>query len=244
MINSVKYLLFDLDGTLIDFDLKTFIEKYLRLIQANFSHLQYARSVPEWILEGTSVMLTSVESITNKNKFLRYFQDKTKMSEDQIWEIFLQFYQTDYDKLKEITRPVSGAGEFLASAVAQDFNLVLATQPVFPEIAIRKRLLWAGLEKIPFKLVTHIDNMYASKPHKQYYEQILNMLGTTGDTCLMIGNDIEMDMAAKDSGIHTFYLQTHSQNAEPEVKNADFRGDFKLLSKILSIFPGFPLSPR
>ena len=73
MIKNVKYLLFDLDGTLIDFDLNMFIQNYLRLIQDNFSHTSYARSVPEWIMAGTGEMLSSVETITNKEKFLRFF---------------------------------------------------------------------------------------------------------------------------------------------------------------------------
>ena len=63
MINTIKYLLLDLDGTLIKFDLNTFIQNYLRLIQDNFAHLMYASSVPEWILAGTGIMLSSVKTI-------------------------------------------------------------------------------------------------------------------------------------------------------------------------------------
>ena len=111
-------------------------------------------------------MLNSLETITNKDKFLHYFQEKSGLSESEIWEIFLHFYNTDYNQLEEITQPVEGARSFLEAAVSNKFILVLATQPVFPEIDIRKRLLWAGLEHIHFQLITHIDNMYASKPHK------------------------------------------------------------------------------
>jgi FMN phosphatase YigB (HAD superfamily) len=235
MLNTVKYLLLDLDGTLIDFDMNLFIQKYLRLIQDNFSHLPIARSVPDWILGGTGVMLNSVKTITNKEKFLRYFQDKSGLDEGEIWEIFLHFYETDYNKLKEITRPVRGARSFLESAIAHGYILVLATQPVFPEIAIRKRLLWAGLEQIPFRLITHIENMYASKPFKQYFEQILKMLNTTSASCLMIGNDIDMDMAAKNSEIPTYFLQKNPDESQIKIENTDYRGDFEFLADILGI---------
>ena len=235
MTNTIKILLFDLDGTLIKFDINTFIQKYLLLIQDYFSHLPYARSVPDWILGGTGVMLNSVETVTNKEKFLRYFQHRSGLSENEIWEIFLHFYNTDYNRLKEITRPMKGAKTFLDSAVAADYQLVLATQPVFPEIAIRKRLLWAGLENIPFKLITHIENMKASKPHRQYYEQILTMLASSGEDCLMIGNDLEMDMAAKQCGIQTYFLEVDSMNPKREIENADDRGDFSKLAELLNI---------
>ncbi len=91
--------------------------------------------------------------------------------------------------------------------------LIIATQPVFPEFAIRRRLAWAGVEHIPFHLITHIENMYASKPHPQYFEQILSMLGAMSDECLMIGNDREMDLASDKVGIPSYYL-TNTINSE------------------------------
>jgi FMN phosphatase YigB (HAD superfamily) len=235
MSNTIKYLLLDLDGTLIRFDLNTFIQQYLRLIQDNFSYLPFAKSVPEWVLGGTGVMLNSIKTISNKDKFLHYFQEKSDLSESEIWEIFLHFYNTDYNKLEGITQPVEGARSFLKAAIEHNFILVLATQPVFPEIAIRKRLLWAGLQDIPFHLITHIENMYASKPHKQYFEQILKMLNTKSERCLMIGNDVDMDMAAKNSDIQTFYLQTGPDESQIKIENADSRGDFEFLADILGI---------
>jgi len=233
MKNNIKYLLFDLDGTLIKFDLNTFIQNYLRLIQNSFSHVVFAKSVPEWILGGTDEMLTSVKTITNKDKFLQYFQAKSGLSESEIWEIFLHFYNTEYNKLKEITQPIEGAKSFLETAISNKYTLVLATQPVFPEIAIRKRLEWADLEHIPFQLITHIENMVASKPHKAYFDQILKILGVTGNTCMMIGNDAEMDMAAKNSNIQTFYLKTDPNESQPDIKSADDSGDFDKLGSIL-----------
>jgi FMN phosphatase YigB (HAD superfamily) len=235
MTMTIKFLLLDLDGTLIKFDMNTFIQNYLHLIQDYFSHLQFARSVPDWILGGTAVMLNSLETMTNKEKFSRYFQQKSGLSENQIWEIFLHFYDTDYNKLRKITEPMQGAKSFLKAALDADYQLVLATQPVFPEIAVRKRLLWAGLEEIPFRLITHIENMKASKPHRQYYEQILMMLESSGEDCLMIGNDIEMDMAAKHYGIQTYFLEIDSKNPVIEVENADNRGDFNKLAELLNI---------
>jgi hypothetical protein len=61
------------------------------------------------------------------------------------------------------------------------------------------------------------------------------MLGTKSDRCLMIGNDVEMDMAAKYCEIPTFYLQTMPDKPKVAVELADFSGDFNDLADVLSI---------
>lgn len=233
MFGNIKYLLLDLDETLLSFDLNMFISEYLRLIQRHFSHITEAKSVPEWILTGTNIMLTNLETTTNKDKFVYYFQSRSGMSENEIWEIFLQFYQTDYNQLQSITKPVTGAKKFVESARAQGYKLVIATQPVFPEIAIQKRLAWAGVDQISFELITHIENMKACKPHKQYYRQILEILNADSNQCMMIGNDREMDMAAGKIGITTYYL--HTDQSDIKVTESDFQGDFTNLTELVGI---------
>ena len=47
--------------------------------------------MPEWILGGIGVMLNRLETITNKDIFLHYFQERSGLSESEIWEIFLHF---------------------------------------------------------------------------------------------------------------------------------------------------------
>jgi HAD superfamily hydrolase (TIGR01549 family) len=156
-------------------------------------------------------MLSNEGSTTNKEKFLSFFQEKTGMTEEEIWEIFLHFYQTDYNHLQKITKPIEGAQTFMEAAKDNGYKLVIATQPVFPEIAIRKRLSWAGVDHMPYELITDIETMRASKPNPAYFRQILNLLGTENDKCLMVGNDVEMDMAAGSVGITTFYLDTGNE---------------------------------
>jgi FMN phosphatase YigB (HAD superfamily) len=234
MESKIKYLLLDLDGTLIQFDIDVFIQEYLRLIQKQFSHYSFANFVPEWIMTGTDIMLSDLETITNKEKFLRFFCQKTGLFENEIWEIFLHFYNEDYEHIKEITKPIPGAKEFLEAAQAKGFTLILATQPIFPEIAIRKRLYWAGVDHIPFSLITHIENMYASKPHPQYFEQILSILGAMSDQCLMIGNDREMDLASDKVGIASYYLTENNEKDIPEGQK--LYGNFDNLGKLLDIF--------
>ena len=232
MQKKFKYLLIDLDGTLIHFDLRTFIAEYLRLIQSYFSKYSFASSVPEWIMEGTEQMLTNEGTMTNKEIFLSGFRQKTGLSEQEIWAKFLHFYQADYNQLKAITRPVPGARELLERALSAGYKLVIATQPVFPQTAILKRLAWAGLDHLPYILITHIENMYASKPYPQYFEQILSILGAMGEECLMIGNDLEMDTASEKVGIPAFFLTSGMRNL-PLAAEFTHAGDYRVLSNLL-----------
>ena len=89
MINEIEYLLLDLDGTLIQFNLNLFIREYLRQIQRHFSHFPFAKFVPDWILKGTEKMLSNKGTMTNKQIFVDYFQQKSGLSKEEMWEIFI-----------------------------------------------------------------------------------------------------------------------------------------------------------
>jgi hypothetical protein len=71
---------------------------------------------------------------------------------------------------------------------------------------------WAGINPGCFDLFTHIDNMCFVKPHVGYYRQICDMINTSPDACLMVGNDPESDMAASGAGMWT-YLTTDAHRA-------------------------------
>ncbi len=118
-------------------------------------------------------------------------------------------------------------------AAVLEYKLVLATQPVFPLVAIRQRLQWAGLEHIRFELITHIENMHACKPSPSYFKEILNELHLQPEQCLMIGNELQTDMAARQIGIKTFYL-TDREDKIPKIE-VDYSGSFRDLADLLRL---------
>ena len=234
MLKNLDYLLLDLDGTLLYFDMDLFIQQYLSLIRKQFEMYPFANDVPEWILAGTTEMLNNAGTMTNKEKFLEYFQAKTQLAEDTLWEIFIHFYETDFEFLAEITKPVKGIPEFIDNAQSAGYKIVIATQPVFPQLAIQKRLKWAGLGAVNVELITHIENMSYCKPAKGYFMEILSHLDIESKQCIMIGNDIEMDMAADQFGFETFYLN-NNQTSKTDSKLNFRSGDLTLLYQILGI---------
>ena len=82
----------------------------------------------------------------------------------------------------------------------------LATNPLFPDVATRSRIRWAGLTPEDFALYTTYENICWCKPNPEYYREILRRLDARGEDCLMVGNDAGEDTAAEAAGIRTFLL--------------------------------------
>ena len=85
-------------------------------------------------------------------------------------------------------------------------RVALATNPIFPAIATRKRIRWAGLRPEDFEWITTYENARYCKPNPLYYQEILNRLGAAPQDCLMVGNDVGDDMAAETLGMKVFLL--------------------------------------
>jgi len=117
-------------------------------------------------------------------------------------------------------------------------KLVVASNPIWPQMVQMKRLAWAGVGDLQFDLVTHIENMSYCKPRIEYYLEICQKIGENPNHCLMVGNDpvndlvvarIDMktflitdDTTANDSAIELSKRMRHE--SEIEVPTPDFTG--------------------
>jgi len=123
-------------------------------------------------------------------------------------KIFIHFYESDFDSIRSISKSDRPMVQLMERAAEAGYQLILATQPVFPEQAVRSRLNWAGAAHLPWKMITHIGNMSVCKPSPAYFQYILEYLDCEASQCLMIGNDTAMDMPAVNIGIDTFFLKS------------------------------------
>ncbi len=65
--------------------------------------------------------------------------------------------------------------------------------------------------------------MHASKPNPAYYREIASRLKVTPDQCVMVGNDVQMDiLPARRAGMKTFWI-TEAGGMATDVP-ADWRG--------------------
>jgi FMN phosphatase YigB (HAD superfamily) len=232
-----KTLLFDLDGTLLSMDMHEFVERYLESISCRFAHLFKHGDFVAKLMQSTQTMLMNKDPFkTNEEVFMEDFLPRSGLSRKEVTVMFTDYYIRDFPKLQCYTRAEPLIKGILEVAVKQKRELVIATNPVFPEIAIRQRLQWAGIGHLPFRLITTYENMHFCKPHLEYYAEILKKLNRLPGDCLMIGNDAREDLAANGVGISTFLLKNHLINDATETYAADHEGYLEDLYRLVCSF--------
>jgi FMN phosphatase YigB (HAD superfamily) len=200
-------LLFDLDGTLLDIHMPAFLEAYFPLLAPRFGLGGDVGRFREILFESVRLMMHSRDGHRRLDRvFLDSFAPRVAMTEKAVLEAFGDFHREDFDGLRRLTRPLPAARPLLEGALSRGYTLALATNPVFFREAVEARLRWAGLEGVPFSLVSTAENMHFCKPHPEYFEELLRHLGKTARECVMIGNDPAKDMPASKVGITTFYV--------------------------------------
>ena len=99
-----------------------------------------------------------------------------------------------------------GAKEVVETVKQKGLMAVLATNPLFPAVATKARMGWAGLSPEDFVYYTTYENSSYCKPNLKYYEMILEEIGVKPQECLMVGNDVQEDMIAEKLGMEVFLL--------------------------------------
>ena len=232
-------LLFDLDGTLINFEPELFIRTYLGAAAQFFIDLiPNPELFYKELLKSTNAMENSDnEKTTALEDFLLDFCPKFNVDCSQISERFLQFYQTGFNVIQPLISQIEGANELLQNIKKNlpDTKLILATNPVFPFIAVRKRMEWGNISEALFDLITHAENSHFCKNNKKYWLNIASIMKIEPRNSLVIGNDAYRDLIAKKYGYKTFLVETTSENEEKITKETepDFKGNFSDLNQLL-----------
>lgn len=204
----IRTLLFDLDGTLLDADMEVFLPAYLKSLAPRWARVMPPQKFAADLLAATEAMVRNQDpGRTNQDVFIADFFPRTGLDPDQWMPVFDDFYRTDYLRLRQLTAPRPIARPLVEAALAQRYEVVIATNPVFPRIAIDARLEWGNLEGLPFRLVTSFEVMHFCKPNPRYFAEILEQVGRRAEECVMIGNDATEDMVACRVGLKTFLTQ-------------------------------------
>ncbi|MCL6443665.1 MAG: HAD family hydrolase [Alicyclobacillus sp.] len=222
---ALTTLLFDLDGTLLPLNLDEFMKGYFELLLPNLRQFGDAKSMKARIWQATEAMMANEDpSVTNEDAFKSAFFAQSDISESEIWPIFAQFYAITFGKLQVLTRPTNISREICRTAADKGYELVLATNPIFPEAAIRHRMQWAEIDDIPFALVTSMERMHFCKPSPKYYVEILDKLDRSPFECLMFGNDVQEDGVAGKIGMQTYLVTDCLINREVGHLEFTYRG--------------------
>ncbi|MDT8859713.1 HAD family hydrolase [Alkalihalobacillus sp. MEB130] len=218
-----KVILFDLDGTLLPMDTNLFVSNYIKELAPRVGHIIDPNEFTKALLAGTEAMIKNVEpGKTNEQVFEETFLALTSLKREQIWPALDEFYETVFPTLSHLSNPTPMAKQVVEEAIKQGFRVVIATNPLFPKVAIHHRLKWAGLEEVTFDLITVYEEISFTKPNKEYYQDICHRLDVKPDQCVMVGNDIQEDMVTSTIGMKTFLVEGNViDRGEPEYRIDD-----------------------
>ena len=237
----IDTILFDLDGTLLQFSQEMFIGAYFTELKKVFVKLGIdPESSVKAVWSGTKAMIRNDGSTLNTHRFWKAFADTMGISGDALKAVEAacdSFYANEFDAVKKILTPNDAPKQLVRTMAEKGYTVVLATNPLFPLCAVKTRLGWAGLEPDDFRLVTHYANSTYCKPNPGYYREVFSKIGKEPEQCLMAGNNPTEDMVAGDLGAEVFLVTDCLEN-EAGADIAVFRrGKLAKLESLLTSFP-------
>ncbi len=233
-ITMIKTVLFDLDRTLLPMDQMEFTMRYFKALLRKMTPLGYdPEKLKSAVWQGTGDMIRNIGSEFNETVYWRRFFSLMGEDKRDAKKLFEDFYINDFNSVQEICGFEPRAGGFIKSLKERGYNLILASNPIFPETAQIIRLRWAGVDPDDFTYITSYENSSWSKPNPAYYTEIVEKLGIRADECLMVGNDATEDMIAATIGMHVFLMTDWLLNRKGLDISVYRQGSFEELSGFL-----------
>ncbi len=231
-----KWVLFDLDGTLLPMDQEVFTKAYFKGLAGTLMPYGYnPEELVSAIWSGTGSMVKNDGSRTNEEAFWDKFYQIFGEGVKEHLPIFDRFYQTDFDKVKEVCGYNPEAKTLVDDLKKKNYRVGLATNPIFPAVATKARIRWAGFSPEDFEFFTTYENSRYCKPNPEYYKSILDTYGINAENCVMVGNDAVEDVAAEKLGIKFFLLTDCLINKKGEDISRLPNGGFSELRKFFGI---------
>lgn len=213
---SIKAVLFDLDGTLLSMDQDNFIKTYMGALVRFHAPRGYDPEIlMKAIWKGTGAMVANDGSTSNENVFWSTFAKVFEgFDREKDEPYFDKFYKERFDDVKAVSTYDARSVDIVKHVKENGLRAILATNPLFPAIATRKRMAWAGLFEEDFEFFTSYENSNYSKPSLGYYREVLAKAGLEACECLMVGNDVSDDMVAQGLGMKVFLLTDNLINKD------------------------------
>lgn len=207
----IKSVLIDLDNTLINNDDKLFALEFAHQIR-NFGQKYGIEHLDQ--LFRSHVKQIRSETVTDQTiqeRFNRYTSQATGLPIAEVDALYTEFYTTT--PLAEFTTPILGAVEFIQQLLDHNYEIAIATNPMYPRQFAIQRLIQGGLERFieQFSFITHSDNMHFLKPAVCYYAELIARMGFEPDEVIMIGDRADNDITpAQAIAIQSYLFQDQS----------------------------------
>lgn len=211
----ITTVLFDLDGTLLPMDNDNFVKYYFGFLCKKMAPYGYdSKELIDAIWAGVASMVKNDGSKVNEEVFWETFVKVLGERALETRSVIEDFYANEFNQAKAVCGYDQKLVDLVYSLKEKNIRIVLATNPIFPAIATKNRISWAGFKPEDFELYTTYENIGCSKPNLKYYEELLKRLNVSASECIMVGNDVNEDMIAKDLGMEVFLLTTNIINRD------------------------------
>ncbi len=199
----IKAVLLDMDNTLLFNPDMAFAQNFIALFERHFVEAGFT-NVRDNLRTAIQAMGSEQKgNITNLNLALDIIG---KDNVDYAKRVLNSFYTEVYPNLKQCVKPIEGVSELIYRLKEMELEIVIATNPIYPEIAVRQRMKWANLplEDDLYHLITSADTMHFAKPDPAFYAEILGRVGVEPDETIMVGDSLRNDIIpAQTIGIRT-----------------------------------------
>lgn len=206
----ITTVLFDLDGTLLPIELDDFQNVYFEALTTKLNDIVGPKQLIKMIMASTKAVVENTDKVKNEVVFMDAL--KSFVGEDNLkvyQERFIDFYNNEFSVLKTVINPNQHMIEAVSLLKEKGYDLIVATNPLFPKIAIEKRIRWAGFDVSDFTYITSFEDNHYCKPHPIYYQEILDETNKNPKECMMVGNDRLEDLIAAKLGIKTYLITDH-----------------------------------
>ena len=230
----IKAVLFDLDGTLLPMDEEYFKKIYFGAVYKKIAYLGYTLDeLLKVIWYGTKKMIQNDGSQTNEELFWKSFIEVHPDRLEENKENFVDFYSNIFPTLGHTCGYQPLAKDFIKALKDKGYEVIIASNPIFPLVATKARIRWAGCNPDDFKYITAYENSRFSKPNLKYYEEVLEKTGYKPEEVIMVGNDVREDMIVNKLGIDSYLITDCLLNLDNEDINKYKHGNFEEIMNLV-----------
>ncbi len=206
----ITTLFLDLDDTLLGNPNKSFLPAYFQVLARRLAPFMPPDQFVTGLRAATAAMLSNTDPRrTMQQVFEAAFAEFTGREISEAQALINAFYRNDFPELAPVTETRPAAREVVEWAANEGLQVVIATNPVYPQTAIEQRLDWAGISphEYDFAFVPSYDRVHFGKPHPAYYAELLARTGKRPTEAVMVGDDWTNDIVpAASAGMNTFWI--------------------------------------
>mgnify|MGYP003938329325 CR=1 FL=1 len=192
-------LLLDLDDTLLENDIHTFLPAYLKAFADEVADLLPPDRFIAAMFRGTKAMEQNRQpDCTLKETFESVFYAELDVTRAAFEERATHFYAHVFPKLQSLTRPIPEAVRMVQEFTQRGYRMAIATNPMFPRTAVEQRMEWAQLpvNRYPFEILGSYEIFHFAKPDPAYYAEVLAYMGWPSSPAVIVGDDLVREVSA------------------------------------------------